>query len=184
MNDVNEKCLELFQKWLETLGTDVQTIMEALKQDNLPPAAKRPLVGCLNYLFKALDLIPDGVEDIGYIDDAIIIRMAAKSALEGDLGSVDEAMKSRLQQLADDMETVAEFLDQPLLERLEKYAAKLSRGAAKGRTVDEIIEESSTFESFSADVEKFVLDYIAPDFHSDENSLVKLKAFLDSKLPG
>ena len=183
MNDVNEKCLEQFPKWLETHGTDVHTIVEALKRDTLAPAAKPPLVGWLNYLFKALDLIPDGVEDIGYIDDAIILRMAAKSALEGDLGSVDDGLKSRLQQLADDTETVAEFLDQSLLERLEKYAAKLSRGAARGRTVDEIIEESEVFESFTADVEKFVRDYVAPDFQSDENSLVKLKAFLDSKLP-
>ena len=78
MNDLNAKYLELFHTWLETLGTDVKVVLDTLKQDGLASAAKPSLVGSLNYLFKSLDLIPDGVEDIGYLDDAIMVQLVVE----------------------------------------------------------------------------------------------------------
>ena len=183
MNDINEKCLEIFPAWLESLGEDVRVILETLKQGGLAPDAKRPLIGGINYLFKALDLIPDSVEDIGYLDDAFMIRITAKSALEGDIGTIDDDLKKRLHQLGSGTEVMTQFLDEALFGRLEKYARKLARGAARGRTVDEIIEESSIFEAFSANVVEFVDSYSAPSMTKDENTLIKFRAFLDAKLP-
>ena len=37
--------------------------------------------GALTYLFKSPDLIPDGIEDLGFIDDAFVFRMAAAAAI-------------------------------------------------------------------------------------------------------
>jgi hypothetical protein len=79
---------------------------------------------------------------------------------------------------------ITPFLGDALFARLQKYSDKLANGAARGRTVNEIMEESSMFETFSIEVEQFVASYSAPDFTADENTLIKLKAFLDSKLPG
>jgi uncharacterized membrane protein YkvA (DUF1232 family) len=183
MNDINEKCLEIFPAWLESLGEDVSVIMETLKDDGLAPDAKPLLIGGINYLFKALDLIPDGVDDIGYLDDAFVIRISAKSALEGDIGTIDDDLKNRLNQLGKGIDMMNQFLGEALFGRLEKYAGKLARGASRGRTVSEILEESSVFEAFSAETEQFVDSYTAPSMTQDENTLTKLKAFLDAKLP-
>jgi uncharacterized membrane protein YkvA (DUF1232 family) len=184
MNAVNEKFLEIFPVWLDSLGEDVGVVLAALKHDGPPPEARRPLIGGINYLFKALDLIPDGVDDIGYLDDAFVIRVSAESALAQDIGDINDELKNRLFQLAEGTEVITQFLGDALFARLQKYSNKLANGAARGRTVDEIMEQSSMFEKFSIEVEEFVASYSAPGFTADENTLIKLKAFLDAKLPG
>jgi dTDP-4-dehydrorhamnose reductase len=45
---------------------------------------KRYVTSGLNYIFKSLDLIPDGIDDLGFCDDAFVIRVAAALACEAD----------------------------------------------------------------------------------------------------
>src|SRR5438045_3179256 len=45
---------------------------------------QRYLVAGLNYIFKSLDLIPDGIDDLGYMDDAFVLRLAAALAATED----------------------------------------------------------------------------------------------------
>ncbi len=37
--------------------------------------SRRYATAGLNYIFKSLDLIPDGIDDIGFCDDAFVIRV-------------------------------------------------------------------------------------------------------------
>ena len=67
MSDTNTKCLDLFPKWLQSIGDDVGVVVKALKSDAIDNEARRFLLGGINYLFKSLDLIPDGIDDIGYL---------------------------------------------------------------------------------------------------------------------
>ncbi len=183
MSDLNDKCLEVFPTWLQSLGEDVQTILEVLKSNGLEVEARRYLTGGINYLFKSLDLIPDGIDDIGYLDDAFVLRLAAKAALEGELGTVDDAAKDKLSALAGDGELLAEFLEQDIYERLDKYTRDLVKGAARGRLVDEIVEQPPVFREFAAETESFIKEYTTPGFSKDEKNLIKLKAFFEAKLP-
>ncbi len=183
MSDIHDRCLEVFPNWLASLNEDVKTTLEALKSDGIEADSRRYLVSGINYFFKSLDLIPDGVEEIGYMDDAFVLRLCAKAALDGEFGGVEEEIKKGLMQQVSDTSLIEEFLEKDIYERLEKYAEGLTKGAARGRTVDEIIEKTEVFKSFKEDADRFIEEYRCPNFEKDEKNLVKLKAFLDAKLP-
>ncbi|MCP4606969.1 MAG: DUF1232 domain-containing protein [Proteobacteria bacterium] len=183
MSEINDECLEVFPAWLGSLSDDVQTILAVLKSDRLDPESRRFLTGGINYLFKSLDLIPDGIDDIGYLDDAFVLRFSAKAALEGEVGSLDEESLKGLRRLASETDLVEKFLEKDVCDRLEAYTRGLTKGAARGRTVDEIIESPAVFKEFTAEIDGFVEQYNAPGFSKDEKNLIKLKAFLGAKLP-
>ena len=183
MSDVNSKCMEVFPHWLRTLDEDVQVIVDVLKAEGASDSARRALVGGVNYLFKSLDLIPDGIDDIGYLDDAFVIRVTAKDALEGDLGKIEAAQMGKLGALGNDVDLIKELLGNDLFDRFEKYCRSLAKGAARGRTVEDICENADVFKEFAGEAAAFVSDYQSPGFSQDAKNLIKLKAFLEAKLP-
>jgi uncharacterized membrane protein YkvA (DUF1232 family) len=183
MSEINNKCLETFPQWLRTLDEDVQTLLAALEEQELGDDARRYLAGGINYLFKSLDLIPDGIDDIGYLDDAFVIRLASKAALETEIGAIQPELLGKLGSLANESDLIGELLEKDLFDRLEKYARDLRKGAARGRTVDEIVDDANIFKEFAAEAKSFSNEYTSPGFSKDEKNLIKLKAFLEAKLP-
>lgn len=183
MSDINTKCLETFPQWLRTLDEDVTAILGALGEQELGEDARRFLTGGINYLFKSLDLVPDGIDDIGYLDDAFVIRLAAKAAMETEIGAIQPELLAKLGALGNETDLINELLGKDLSNRLEKYARDLRKGAARGRTVDEILEQPDVFREFAAEARSFANEYSSPGFSKDEKNLIKLKAFLEAKLP-
>jgi len=98
------------------------------------------------------------------------------------MGNVGDAI-TRLGRLANDADFVKEFLEGELYSRLEKYVRDLRKGAARGRTVDEILEDERVLGELSSEVAIFVKEYKSPGFSKDEKNLIKLRAFLEAKLP-
>jgi hypothetical protein len=181
-DNIDAKCLDLFPTWLRTLDEDVQTLLEILQNPAAGTEARRMLASGINYLFKSLDLIPDGIDDIGYLDDAFVLRLAAKGAIECDMGNVGDGI-GKLGRLANDADDIKAFLDNDLYSRLEKYVRDLRKGAARGRTVDEIVESADVLKELAIEVAVFVKEYRSPGFTKDEKNLIKLRAFLEAKLP-
>ena len=138
---------------------------------------RRCVTSGLNYIFKSLDLIPDGIDDLGFCDDAFVIRVAAKLAVDAD-ASVKDGVLGRL---ADDAASVEQFLgdDYP---RLVTYVKGLQKGAARGRTVDDIMTDTSARTAFVHEVAAWSKEYQVPSFTRDVKTLIKLKAFLSAKL--
>ncbi len=169
--------LELFPDWLKSLGEDASILADMLKAD-LPEDTKRALAGGLNYIFKSLDLIPDGIDDLGFMDDAFVLRVSSALAVAAHPASD----QGRLQRLAEDAMVVQEFLgdDYP---RLETYVQNLRKGAARGRTVDEIIGDPNVRDGFVREVEAWSQAFVPPTFTRDPKTLIKLRAFLSAKLP-
>jgi uncharacterized membrane protein YkvA (DUF1232 family) len=183
MTDVNTKCLETFPGWLRSLDEDVQLVFRAIENTELPVETRKFLVGGINYLFKSLDLVPDGIDDIGYLDDAFVLRLSVKSALEEETDALDPELMAKLGQLANDVDLVDELLEKDVFDRLDKYTRDLRKGAARGRTVDEIVDDENVFKEFASEVGSFVKGYTSPGFAKDQKNLIKLKAFLEAKLP-
>jgi uncharacterized membrane protein YkvA (DUF1232 family) len=175
MSDNDGQYLDAFGAWLNGLGADAEQLSGLLSAEDAAPSARQAVAGGLNYLFKSLDLIPDGIDDIGYLDDAFVLRVAARQAQ----ASGEHAALSRL---AQDAELVKEFLGATYA-RLDAYVAGLRGGAARGRTVQEILNSEKMLEDFLADVKGFAGGYQAPAFSRDPKSLIKLRAFFDAKLP-
>ncbi len=177
MAELEMKFLDAFGAWLRTLGDDAQQLASVLGSDEVAPGAREAAAGGLNYLFKSLDLIPDGIDDIGYLDDAFVLRVAAAQAVKA--GASGNAGLTRL---AEEDALVSEFLG-PAYERLETYVSGLRTGAARGRTVQEILGKEKLLEEFLSDVKSFAATYQAPVFSREPKSLVKLRAFFEAKLP-
>ena len=180
MSETNRQCLDTFPEWLRTLATDATDLADAVADENAPESVRRYAAGGLNYLFKSLDLIPDGIEDLGYLDDAFVLRVAASLAVAE---STDAAEKSpKVARLASDTELIQSLLEDDY-PRLEEYVKRLRGGAARGRTVDDILTDEAVRRDFMNEVGGWSTCYEAPSFSQDEKNLVKLKSFLSAKLP-
>lgn len=168
--------LDVFPAWLRTLGEDAGALGSVVSGDG-NEEVRRCVTSGLNYIFKSLDLIPDGIDDLGFCDDAFVIRVAAKLAVDAD-GSVKDGVLGRL---ADDASAVEQFLgdDYP---RLVTYVKGLQKGAARGRTVDDIMTDTSARTAFVHEVAAWSKEYQVPSFTRDVKTLIKLKAFLSAKL--
>ncbi|MBN2804813.1 MAG: DUF1232 domain-containing protein [Deltaproteobacteria bacterium] len=183
MSDINNRCLDVFPQWLDTVGSDVAILRDVLLNSEAEENVKRKVAGGINYLFKSLDLIPDGIDDIGYLDDAFVLRMSAVSAVSAGIDSLPDNLKERLHQLAADTSLIKELLEDTLFAKFEKYCNSLSDGSARGRTVDEIITDENVRKELLDDITAFVNEYKSLGFNKDEKNLIKLKAFMEAKLP-
>jgi uncharacterized membrane protein YkvA (DUF1232 family) len=180
MTELQIRCLDVFPEWLRTLAADASELAKLLDDPAVAEPARRLIAGGLNYLFKSLDLIPDGIEDLGFLDDAFVLRVASALAV-----AASPDLKERaplVARLGADAELVAQLLGKDH-ERLVAYVKALPKGAARGRTVDEILSDADVRSSFMHEVTGWATSYTAPSFGRDEKNLVKLTSFLSAKLP-
>ncbi len=182
MTDLANECLEVFPKWLESLGEDAVALASLLSAESIPETARRLVAGSLNYLSKSLDLIPDGVEDLGYLDDAFVVRVAAKLAVDEVPGTREADIRGVLAGLAEQADLIEKLLEDDY-PRLVKYVRTLEKGAARGRAVDDIVGDSSVRGELVREVQVWSKSYETPSFTRDEQTLIKLKSFLSAKLP-
>lgn len=178
----NAKYLETFGDWIRELGNDAEEMGELLSDAALPSDAQEAIAGGLNYMFKSLDLIPDGIDDIGYLDDAFILRVACGLASNEDLAGLSAEHLQTLGRLSNGVDLIREFLGAEY-DRLEGYVKAQRRAAARGRAVADIVGAEDVRAEFLSDVRGFARTYEAPGFAREEKNLIKLKAFFDAKLP-
>lgn len=174
--------LDLFAAWLHGLGDDAEQLGNVVASPSAPESVRQLVAAGLNYLFKTLDLIPDGIDDIGYLDDAFVLRVSAELAIQEDVGELDPECMRVLNRLSNDSDAVREFLGKDF-GRLLAYVKGLRKGAARGRSVPDIARDEPTQLAFLSDVRSFGRNYTPPRFAREEKSLVKLRAFFDAKLP-
>lgn len=167
--------LDVFPVWLRTLGEDAGALGGLVGTETNEEVRKYVISG-LNYIFKSLDLIPDGIDDLGFCDDAFVIRVAAALACESE-GERDGVVG----RLAKEAKDVEEFLGEDY-GRLVTYVKGLRKGAARGRTVDDIMTDESARSAFVHEVDAWAKEYQVPAFTRDVKTLIKLKAFLSAKL--
>lgn len=176
MAELDSRFLDAFPGWLKQLGDDARALVALVDTPDLPEPARRRAAGALNYLFKSLDLIPDGIEDLGFIDDAFVFRVAAGG--EG----ADADSTGTLSRLSGEAGLVREFLGDDYA-RLESYVAGLDKTAARGRSVDDILGDEAVRTEFVREVKVWAEGYAPPSFARDPKNLVKLRSFLTAKLP-
>lgn len=175
-DQVEERALAAFGGWLKSLPEDTRAVAAAVNDEQAALAVRRPLAGGLNYFFKSLDLIDDGIEGLGYLDDAFVLRVASAQAER--LGPVPVAIA----ELAADVELIRDFTGETF-GRLETFVSRLVSGVVRGRSVDAILDDANVREELLGDVEGWAGRYHAPAFVLDNKGLVKLRSFLAAKLP-
>ncbi len=173
----DEAFLEAFSGWLRTLGSDVVDVSNALRRAE-DSYAREVLVGSLNYLFKSIDLIPDGIEDLGMLDDTFVLRTACAMALPHD-GTLSS---SPVRSLAADATVIHDFLGEDDT-RLEKFCAGMRDVNVRGQTAIAIAADAAKIDSLCAEVNDWARAYEVPGFSREPRNLIKLRAFLLTKLP-
>lgn len=180
-SDLNRRSLEAFPIWLRTLPADVRTLASVVEDAETDDAVRETLAAALNYLFKSVDLIADGIEDLGYVDDAFVLRVAVSVI---DLEAVnDDAKRSELGRLAADAALIREFMEADYA-RLESYVSNLRSLVVRGRSAASIAREPEARQEFIGELNAWAGQYVTPSFEHDEKNLVKLRAFLGTKLAG
>lgn len=179
-SELDDRCLDAFSAWLSSLGDDVRALTRLLDHHGLNTPAREQLVTGLNYLFKSLDLIPDGIEDLGFLDDAFVLREVASQ-----MGATESQPLAGgvLAQLAKDAELIGRFLGDDYA-RLQAYVRdpKLKQSVARGRSAESILQDPKVCSEFLRELRAWSESYAAPTFVRDPKTLVKLKAFLVTKL--
>ena len=181
MATLEARCLDAFPTWLRSLAEDARALASVLETGGSELAERRS-TAALNYLFKSLDLIPDGLEDLGFIDDAFVVRAAAEAVKLDAPDALTAESTGTLARLAQEAELVQEFLGGEY-GRLSKYVAGLDQSSARGRTVSAILGDAAVRADFVREVREWADGYSTPSFTRDERNLVKLKSFLLAKLP-
>jgi len=182
MSDLNTRCLDAFPEWLRNLPADaaeLAALLDGPSAAEVQDSTKRHAASALNYLFKSLDLIPDGIEDLGFLDDAFVLRVASRLAVEKLGGTQAPAIVTRL---APQSELIQELLGDDY-GRLSRYVENLLHGAARGRTTDELVDDADVRASFVRELQAWAQSYQPPQFTRDEKNIVKLTSFLSAKLP-
>ncbi len=182
MSDHEDRCLDAFPEWLRQLGEDARVLADALEDAALPEAVRRGCATALNYLFKSIDLVPDGIEDLGFVDDAFVFRVAMAGTLGASGDGAAPPEPGALARLAAEAELVRDFLG-ALYPRLEAYVAGLAAATVRGRTATEVVADATVRAEMLGEVRAWAESYRAPTFARDAKNLVKLRAFLDVKLP-
>jgi uncharacterized membrane protein YkvA (DUF1232 family) len=175
---IDARYLEAFSQWLRSLGEDASAVGKIVAMKSGNDDATRSLIAGLNYVFKSLDLIPDGIDDLGFMDDAFVLRVACALAA----ASRPEVKEGAIERLGTDAGAVRDFLGEDYA-RLESYVVGLRKGGARGRTVDDIAGDIEARTTFLGEIEEWSKGYKPPNFTRDPKTLVKLKAFLSAKLP-
>jgi uncharacterized membrane protein YkvA (DUF1232 family) len=179
MSDQDTRYLEVFATWLRSLAEDARALAAVLGSAEEPEEVRRPVAGALSYLFKSLDLIDDGIEGLGYIDDAFVLRVAVRQIPESALAR--EGAAEVLSKLAGQADFVEQFL-QGEYPHLERFVAGLSQLTVRGRSVEALLSDADVREEFVGDVIAWANRYEAPNVGQDPKNAVKLRAFLKAKL--
>ncbi|HOU92549.1 MAG TPA: DUF1232 domain-containing protein, partial [Polyangiaceae bacterium] len=106
--------------------------------------------------------------------------VAGALAASGDGGA--PAGPGALARLAAEAELVRDFLG-ALYPRLQAFVAGLDAATVRGRTAAEVVADAAVRAEMLGEVRAWAESYRAPAFARDAKSLVKLRAFLDVKLP-
>jgi uncharacterized membrane protein YkvA (DUF1232 family) len=142
-----EEKVAILQGFVDRYGEDLATIVSALGDSSTPEPARRTLVGALSYGLDMLDLFPDHYKGLGMADDAIVLRLAAKQAI--DAGASNPA----LAKLAGEAARVGDVMDD-LAGPLGEFVAKLPDVEVRGRTATKILGDRDVRALFLGEVDR------------------------------
>lgn len=180
MDEFAQEALNVFPAWLRSLGDDLVGLSNLLTDTAQSEELRLWVAGAVSYVFKSVDLIPDGIEDLGYLDDAFVLRVAAARAIE-ELADGPDAAPQLLTRLAADIDVIRGLLGSEYA-RLDEFVTGLRISVVRGKSPADIVQDMALAAEVCQEVGVFARSYQVPEFAQEARTLIKLRSFLTTKL--
>jgi hypothetical protein len=181
-DDVTDpKFLPTFAGWLRTMGEDVLSLANLLESAEAPEPFRQVSAEALQYLLRAADLIPEGLEPLGYLEVAFAFRVLAERALLEHPELAEPGAEGRVPRLAADATLVAEFLGDDLPHFLQLALAPAASTRA-GRAATDLLTDDELRGSALREAREWVELSGAPDLADGSEELVKIGSFFRTRL--
>jgi hypothetical protein len=164
------------------MADEARALADLLSSDDAPDALRLFAARSLSYLLRSAELIPHGVEDLGYLDNLFAFRALARLAGEESPELSLRDGSGVLARLSSDAELVAEFLGEDFARLLQAVQAPAATEAG-GVPATDLVDDPQARAAALQAVRAWADDFEAPGLDLGENELVKLRAFLRARLP-
>ncbi len=170
-----------FAKWLEGMGDEALALGALLERADLSEPLRQTSAESINYLLRSVELIPAGVEDLGYLEVLFAFRALAQRVVQAHPGLASVDAGGNIGQLASDADRVREFLEADF-PRLRELVEQPAATMAKGRSPSDLLNDADARAAALAELGAWVESYSAPQFGSGPEELVKLLSFMRTRL--
>lgn len=171
---------ELLQKldlWVKNLAEDTQVMRRALDSAAITREAKKFILGGLSYMLRKVDIIPDYLGGIGVLDDAAVMRVSAKLAMDAGVPNADAAF-ARL--VSDD--TLVRELFADMYDTFVNYVRKLPEERIRNRNADHILDEEGCLDQFDRELEDEIRGYTPKPLGDNERTIREFRSYIKSKV--
>jgi hypothetical protein len=178
---MDPKLLPAFAHWLHTLGEDVLALAHLLESPDASEPFREVSAEALHYLLNLGDLIPEGLEALGYLEGAFAFRLLAQRALVGHPELAEAGAEGRVLRLAADAALVAEFLadDLPRFEALVLAPPATTRA---GRAARDLLTDDALRGAVLSEAREWVELHRSPELADGPEELVKIGSFFRTRL--
>jgi uncharacterized membrane protein YkvA (DUF1232 family) len=177
----DNELLDKFGSWVESLTDDAKAMRAAVEAEGVSREAKRNLIAGLSYLLRKIDIVPDYLGGLGSVDDAMVMRVSTKLALDAGLGTVDDETKSHLEKLSADVSVVEEFLGD-LFDSFKDYTAGLPDTKVRGRSADTVLDDDDARQQFGYELDDELKSFEIRPVEGGDKALRELCSFIKAKV--
>ena len=163
------------------MGDEALALGVLLERPELSEPLRQTSAEAINYLLRSLELIPAGVEDLGYLEVLFAFRALAQRVVQAHPGLATVDAGGRIGQLASEADRVREFLEADF-PRLRELVEQPAATTAKGRSAADLLNDADARAAALEDLRAWVASYSAPEFGSGPEELVKLASFMRTRL--
>jgi uncharacterized membrane protein YkvA (DUF1232 family) len=161
-NNADSRFVALIREWLVSLPHDLKIAFEAMDDEDLSRKAREIAAGAVIYVVSPHDHSADrGDTVVGYVDDAILLRLALKSILaneEAETPSFRERFPEIFENLDDDLALCRAAMGD-LMTWLESKVDGLTSLEHKGKKPPAILDDEDAREELFDDGLVFRTDY-------------------------
>jgi hypothetical protein len=174
-------CLQTFSRWLEGMPAEVTALCEVLESTpetrGVPEECRRASAESLAHLIRSIELIPDGVEALGYLENLFAFRAIMREAAAGLDASADDTSR----RLAAEAELVAGFLGDDF-GRLREATQRAREHTRAGQRASDLLDDAERRRAAVERLKAWAGAYRAPELASTEAEALKLRSFLRVRL--
>jgi len=170
-----------FSGWLRLVGEDLLSLANLLGTPEAPVPFRLAAAQALQGWLRWVELVPEGIEPLGYLEGAFALRVIAERALAGDPEPLDAAGDGRVPRLAADAALVAEFLGDDIARFRELWLSPAATTRA-GRAASDLLEDDALRHDVQHEAREWVEQYHPPELGAGPEELVKIEAFFRTRL--